>query len=94
MLSEMNQKRYKALRLLADHIRTPSRDLSLNAIFNDVPDEDLKWVTEKIHYYLLRLLEESDCEIEEDVELVPIMDKILHLCKFMQHKVFSKLHNI
>ena len=34
------------------------------------PDEDLKWVTEKIHYYLLRLLEESDCEIEEDVELV------------------------
>ena len=54
MLSEMNQKRYKALRLLADHIRTPSRDLSLNAIFNDVKDEDLKWVTEKIHYYLLR----------------------------------------
>ena len=41
MLSEMNQKRYKALRLLADHIRTPSRDLSLNAIFNDVQDEDL-----------------------------------------------------
>ena len=32
MLSEMNQERYKALRLLADHIRTPSRDLSLNAI--------------------------------------------------------------
>jgi len=74
MLSEMNQERYKALRLLADHIRTPSRDLSLNAIFNDVKDEDLKWVTEKIHYYLLRLLEESDCEIEEDVELVPLME--------------------
>ena len=54
MLSEMNQERYKALRLLADHIRTPSRDLYLNAIFNDVKDEDLKWVTEKIHYYLLR----------------------------------------
>ena len=74
MLSEMNQERYKALRLLADHIRTPSRDLSLNAIFNDVKDEDLKWVTEKIHYYLLRLLEESDCEIEEEIELVSLME--------------------
>ena len=74
MLSEMNPKRYKALRLLADHIRTPSRDLSLNAIFNDVPDEDLKWVTEKIHYYLLRLLEESDCEIEEEIKLVQLME--------------------
>ena len=94
MLSEMNQERYKALRLLADHIRTPSRDLSLNAIFNDVKDEDLKWVTEKIHYYLLRLLEESDCEIEEEIELVPLMDLKIHLCKFMQHRVFSKLHNI
>ncbi len=74
MLSEMNQERYKALRLLADHIRTPSRDLYLNAIFNDVKDEDLKWVTEKIHYYLLRLLEESDCEIEEEIDLVPLME--------------------
>jgi len=74
MLAEMNQERYKALRLLADHIRTPSRDLSLDAIFNDVKDEDLKWVTGKIHYYLLRLLEEVDCEIEEEVELVPLME--------------------
>ena len=39
-----------------------------------VKDEDLKWVTEKIHYYLLRLLEESDCEIEEEIELVPLME--------------------
>ena len=30
--------------------------------------------TEKIHYYLLRLLEESDCEIEEEIELVPLME--------------------
>ena len=74
MLREMTKDRYKALQLLADHIRTPSKDLSLDAIFNDVKDEDLKWVTEKIHYYLLRLLEESDCEIEEDVELVPLME--------------------
>ena len=74
MLREMNRDRYKALQLLADHLRTPSKDLSLDAIFNDVKDEDLKWVTEKIHYYLLRLLEESDCEIEEEIELVPLME--------------------
>ena len=74
MLSEMNKERYKALQLLADHIRTPSRDLSLNAIFNDVKEEDLKWVTEKIHYYLLRLLEESNCKTEEDIELIPLME--------------------
>ena len=74
MLREMNRDRYKALKLLADHLRTPSKDLSLNAIFSDVKDEDLKWVTEKNHYYLLRLLEEVDYEKEEEVELISLMD--------------------
>ena len=74
MLRELNRDRYKALQLLADHLRTPSKDLCLNAIFNDVKDEDLKWVTEKIHYYLLRLLEEADYEKEDEVELVSLMD--------------------
>ena len=74
MLREMNRDRYKALQLLADHLRTPSKDLSLDAIFNDVNDEDLKWVTEKIHYYLLRLLEAADYEKEDEVELVSLMD--------------------
>ena len=74
MLREMNRDRYKALQLLADHLRTPSKDLSLDAIFNDVKDEDLKWVTEKIHYYLLRLLEEVYYEKEDEVELVSLMD--------------------
>ena len=74
MLREMNRDRYKALKLLADHLRTPSKDLSLNAILSDVKDEDLKWVTEKIHYYLLRLLEEVDYEKEEEVELISLMD--------------------
>ena len=74
MLRDMTKDRYKALQLLADHIRTPSKDLSLNAIFNDVKDEDLKWVTDKIHYYLLRLLEDADYEIEDEVELVSLMD--------------------
>ena len=70
----MTKDRYKALQLLADHIRTPSKDLFLNAIFNDVKDEDIKWVSEKIHYYLLRLLEDADYEIEDDVELVSLME--------------------
>ena len=74
MLRDLNRDRYKALQLLADHLRTPSKDLSLDAIFNDVKDEDLKWVTEKIHYYLLRLLEEVDYEKEDEVELVSLMD--------------------
>ena len=74
MLREMNRDRYKALQLLADYLRTPSKDLSLDAIFNDVKDEDLKWVTEKIHYYLLRVLEEVDYEKEDEVELVSLMD--------------------
>ena len=74
MLKEMNRDRYKALQLLADHLRTPSKDLSLNAIFNDVKDEDLKRVTEKIHYYLLRLLEEVDYEKEEEIDLISLMD--------------------
>ena len=74
MLNEMTKNRYKALQLLADHIRTPSKDLSLNAIFNDVKDEDLKWVTEKNHYYLLRLLEDADYEKEDDVDLVSLME--------------------
>ena len=74
MLREMNRDRYKALQLLADYLRTPSKDLSLDAIFNDVKDEDLKWVTEKIHYYLLRLLEEVDYEKEEEGDLVSLMD--------------------
>ena len=74
MLRDINRDRYKALQLLADHLRTPPKDLSLDAIFNDVKDEDLKWVTEKIHYYLLRLLEDADYEKEEEVELISLME--------------------
>tara|TARA_B100000212_G_C27368459_1_gene531450 strand:+ start:883 stop:1116 length:234 start_codon:yes stop_codon:yes gene_type:complete len=74
MLREMNKDRYKALQLLADYLRTSPKDLSLNAIFNDIRDEDLKWVLNKIHYYLLRLLEEVDYEIKEEVELTQLVD--------------------
>ena len=68
MLGELNRNRYRALELLAEHVRAPSRELSLDAIISDISDEDLRWVTEKIHYYLLKLLEEADYEpVEEEI---------------------------
>lgn len=70
MLKEMTHNRYRALELLAEHVRLPSRQLSLDAIVSDISDEDLRWVTGKIHYYLLRLLEEADPEpVEEEINL-------------------------
>ena len=74
MLSELNKDRHKALKVLAEYLKTPPRDLQLCAILKDVKDKDLRWVNEKIHYYLLRLLEESDCEIEEEIELGSLME--------------------
>ena len=72
MLSEFTKNRYRALQLLAEHIRTPSRELSLNAIISDISDEDLRCVTDKIHYYLLRLLDdvEYDSDEEESIQLL------------------------
>ena len=72
MLSEFTKNRYRSLQLLAEHIRNPSRELSLNAIISDISDEDLRWVTDKIHYYLLRLLDdvEYDSDEEESIQLL------------------------
>ena len=42
MLGELNRNRYRALELLADHVRMPSRELSLDAIISDISDEDLQ----------------------------------------------------
>ena len=72
MLGELNRNRYKALELLA---RSPSRELSLDAIISDISDEDLRWVTEKIHYYLLKLLEEADCDFIEE-EFTSLVDQM------------------
>ena len=70
MLKELNRNRYRALELLAEHVRAPSRELSLNAIVSDISDEDLRWVTSKIHYYLLRLLEDAEPEsVEEEISI-------------------------
>ena len=73
MLGELNRNRYKALELLAEHVRSPSRELSLDAIIIDINDEDLRWVTEKIHYYLLKLLEEADYDPTED-EVISLVE--------------------
>ena len=69
MLGELNRNRYKALELLAEPVRSPSRELSLDAIISDISDEDLRWVTEKIHYYLLKLLEDSDFDSSEELDI-------------------------
>jgi|TARA_R100000664_G_C2670934_1_gene82991 hypothetical protein len=75
MLGELNRNRYRALELLADHVRMPSRELSLDAIISDISDEDLRWVTEKVHYYLLKLLEEADYD-PADEEPISLVDQL------------------
>tara|TARA_B100000927_G_scaffold162749_1_gene131182 strand:- start:6202 stop:6429 length:228 start_codon:yes stop_codon:yes gene_type:complete len=75
MLTELTKDRYKALKLLAEYLKNTPRDLELNAVLRDIKTKDLKWVNEKIHYYLLRLLEESDCEVEEDEDLICIYEQ-------------------
>ena len=66
MLGEFTKGRYKALELIADHISQPSRELRLNAIVCDVSDEDLRWVTERIHYFVLKLLEDAEYDPAEE----------------------------
>lgn len=75
MLGKFTKGRYRALELLTDHIREPSRELRLNAIVCDVSDDDLRWVQERVHYFLLKLLEDADydpADLEEDLSLEDI----------------------
>ena len=74
MLRELNKDRYKALKLLAEYLKNTPKDLELNAVLRDIKTKDLKWVNEKIHYYLLRLLEESEHNKEEEEDLVFITE--------------------
>lgn len=69
MLGELNKGRYRALEILADHIREPSRELRLDAIVCAVADEDLRWVVERVHYFLLKLLEDADYDPADDLEI-------------------------
>jgi len=70
MLGEFTKGRYRALELIADYVREPSRELRLNAIVCDVNDEDLRWVTERVHHFLLKLLEDADYDpADQDTDL-------------------------
>lgn len=60
MLGEFTKGRYRALELITDYIREPSRELRLNSIVCDVTDDDLRWVTDRVHHFLLKLLEDAD----------------------------------
>jgi len=68
MLKDINKNRYNALCLVADHISPPSREMRLDAIIRDVPDEDLRWVLDRLHYFLLKIIEDSDYDPAEDIE--------------------------
>jgi hypothetical protein len=71
MLGELNKSRYRALELLAEHVRAPSRQLSIDAIISDISEEDLRWVTDRIHYYLLKLLEDAEYDpADEEISMV------------------------
>ena len=70
MLGEFNKSRYRALELLAEHVRAPSRELSIDAIVCDVSDEDLRWVTDRNYYYLLKLLEDADYDPADEENMM------------------------
>lgn len=75
MLGEFTKGRYRALELITDYIREPSRELRLNAIVCDVTDDDLRWVTDRVHHFLLKLLEDADydpADLENDLFLEEI----------------------
>lgn len=72
MLGEFTPGRYRALELLADYVREPSRELRLNAIICDVEDEDLRWVTNRVHHWLLKLLEDAEYDPAEDPEEISL----------------------
>ena len=78
MLGELNKSRYRALELLAENVRAPSRQLSIDAIVSDISDEDLRWVTDRIHYYLLKLLE--DAKYDPNDEELSLVTEEVEIC--------------
>ena len=69
MIHEFTEGRYKALSLLSEYLKTPSRELKLDAIFTGIPEEDLRWVTERFHYYTLKILEDVEDKIQREAEI-------------------------
>jgi len=66
MFNEFTRGRYKALELVSNYLKTPSRELRLEAIISDIEEEDLRWITEHFHYYALKILEEVEDKIERE----------------------------
>ena len=68
MTEEFTKGRFKALALVSQFLKFPSRELLLESIYKDIKEEDLRWVTDRFHYYTLRLLEDVEEKIKHSKE--------------------------
>ena len=68
MTDEFTKGRFKALALVSQFLKFPSRELLLESIYKDIKEEDLRWVTDRLHYYTLRLLEDVEEKIKHSKE--------------------------
>ncbi len=68
MTDEFTKGRFKALALVSQFLKFPSRELLLESIYKDIKEEDLRWVTDRFHYYTLRLLEDVEEKIKHSKE--------------------------
>ena len=68
MTDEFTKGRFKALALVSQFLKFPSRELLLESIYKDIKEEDLRWVTDRFHYYTLRLLEYVEEKIKHPRE--------------------------
>jgi len=69
VIGELSRNRYRALETVAEHLSPPSREMRLEAIIRDIPEEDLRWVVDKLHYFILKILEDSDIDTAEEEEI-------------------------
>ena len=68
MTDEFTKGRFKALALVSQFLKFRSRELLLESIYKDIKEEDLRWVTDRFHYYTLRLLEDVEEKIKHSKE--------------------------
>ena len=68
MTDEFTKGRFRALALVSQFLKFPSRELLLESIYKDIKEEDLRWVTDRFHYYTLRLLEDVEEKIKHPRE--------------------------
>ena len=68
MTDEFTKGRFKALALVSQFLKFPSRELLLESIYKDIKEEDLRWVTDRFHYYTLRMLDDVEEKIKHPRE--------------------------